>query len=197
MQAGNDRDEEDDMTEAEMTAKFASLKEDGTRLFRFGEYEEAAQLFQEAQSVCQQLGDQKGEAEMLNNLGAVRTQEERYNEAAEAFQQARSLFESLEDKDGLAQTLGNLGTMYRYQGDNDTAVEHLKRAIDLFHEEGDRGKEAATLSLISRIRLGQMRWLEALHFYDLSLACVEPPGIKERVLRWLLQIPFSMLSRPQ
>lgn len=185
------------MTEDEMMAKVASLKEEGTKLFRFGEYEEAAGLFLEAQSTYQRLGDQKGEAEMLNNVGAVRTQEERYDEAAEAFQQARSLFESLEDKDGLAQTLGNLGTMYRYQGDNDTAVEQLRQAIDLFHEGGDRGKEAATLRLISRIRLGQLRWLEALHFYDLSLACVEPPGMKERALRWLLQIPFSMLSRPQ
>jgi len=185
------------MTEDEMTAKGASLKEQGTKLFRFGEYEEAAALFQEAQSIYQELGDRKGQAEMLNNLGAVRTQEERYDAAAEAFEEARSVFESLEDSNGLAQTLGNLGSMYRYQGDNDAAVEHLKRAIDLFHEVGDREKEAATLRLVSRIRLGQLRWLEALHFYDLSLACVEPPGLKERALRWLLQVPFNMLSRPQ
>jgi hypothetical protein len=76
-------------------------------------------------------------------------------------------------------------------------VEHLKRAVDLFAEAGDREKEAATLRLISRIRLGQAKWLEALHFYDLSLACVEPPGIKQRTLRRLIQIPFGMLSRPQ
>jgi tetratricopeptide (TPR) repeat protein len=107
------------------------------------------------------------------------------------------MFESLEDKDGVAQTLGNMGTMYRYQGDNEAAVEHLKRAVDLFAEAGDREKEAATLRLISRIRLGQAKWLEALHFYDLSLACVEPPGIKQRTLRRLIQIPFGMLSRPQ
>ena len=183
------------MTQDDKTAKVASLKEEGTKLFRFGEYEEAADLFQEAHSIYEELGDQKGQAEMLNNLGAVRTQEERYDAAAEAFEEARSVFESLEDNNGLAQTLGNLGTMYRYQGDNDTAVEHLKRAIDLLHEVGDREKEAATLALISRIRLGQLRWLEALHFYDLSLACVDPPGLKERTLRWLLQIPFSILSR--
>jgi tetratricopeptide (TPR) repeat protein len=183
------------MTQDDKTAKVASLKEEGTKLFRFGEYEEAADLFQEAHSIYEKLGDRKGQAEMLNNLGAVRTQEERYDAAAEAFEEARSVFESLEDNNGLAQTLGNLGTMYRYQGDNDTAVEHLKRAIDLLHEVGDREKEAATLALISRIRLGQLRWLEALHFYDLSLACVDPPGLKERTLRWLLQIPFSILSR--
>jgi tetratricopeptide (TPR) repeat protein len=113
------------------------------------------------------------------------------------FAQAKSTFESLEDKEGQAQTLGNLGTMYRYQGDNGAALDHLKQAIDLFHEAGDREKEAATLRLASRINLGQAQWFEALHFYDLSLACAESQGIKERILRRLLQIPFGLLSRPQ
>jgi len=173
-----------------------SLKEQGVRMFRLGEYEEAAENFQKARELYQKLGDQKGQAEMLNNLGAVLTQEERWSEAAEAFEKAGQIFQALEDTDGRAQTLGNLGTMYRHQGENETAVIHLKQAIDLFHEAGDPQNEGATLRLISRIRLGQARWLEALHFYDLSLACVQPPGVKERLLRRLLQIPFSMLSRP-
>lgn len=172
-----------------------SLKEQGIRMFRLGEYEEAAETFQKARESYQKLGDQKGQAEMLNNLGAVYTQEERWSEAAEAFEKAQQIFEALDDTGGRALTLGNLGSMYRHQGDHETAVTHLKQAIDLFHQAGDPQKEAATLRLVSRIRLGQARWLEALHFYDLSLACVQPAGLKERVLRRLLQIPFSILSR--
>ena len=185
------------MTQDQRSVEANSLKEEGIKVFRYGEYEEAAQLFQKAYALYEELGDQKGQAEMLNNVGAVRTQQERWDDAAQAFAQAKPMFESLEDKDGEAQTLGNMGTMYRYQGDNEAAVEHLKRAVDLFAEAADREKEAATLRLISRIRLGQAKWLEALHFYDLSLACVEPPGIKQRALRRLIQIPFGMLSRPQ
>jgi tetratricopeptide (TPR) repeat protein len=166
-------------------------------MFRFGEYEEATQLFQNAYTLYEEIGDERGRAEMLNNLGAVHTQEEQWDKASQAFNDAMAAFESLEDLDGQAQTLGNLGTMYRHQGDTEAAVQHLKQASDLFHETGDRDKEAATLRLLSRIRLGQARWLEALHFYDLGLACVEPPGIKERLLRRLLQIPYSILSRPQ
>ncbi|MDH4208700.1 MAG: tetratricopeptide repeat protein, partial [Anaerolineae bacterium] len=113
-----------------------------------------------------------------------------------AFENALEIFQVLDDLDGRAQTLGNLGNMFRHQGDRETAVTHLKQAVDLFHQAGDPQKEAATLRLISRIRMGQARWFEALHFYDLSLACVQPPGLKERVLRRLIQVPFSMLSRP-
>jgi len=179
------------------SAEANSLKEQGIRMFRFGEYEEATEIFQDAYALYEELGDDRGRAEMLNNLGAVHTQEEQWDKATQAFNDAMAAFESLEDLDGQAQTLGNLGTMYRYRGDTEAAVQHLKQAADLFHETGDRGKEAATLRLLSRIRLGQARWLEALHFYDLGLACAQPPGIKERLLRRLLQVPFSMLSRPQ
>jgi tetratricopeptide (TPR) repeat protein len=183
--------------EQDKSAEVNSLKEQGIRMFRFGEYEEATELFQSAYALYQELGDDRGRAEMLNNLGAVHTQEERWDKATEAFNEAMAAFKSLEDLNGQGQTLGNLGTMYRYRGDSEAAVQHLKQAADLFHETADREKEAATLRLLSRIRLGQARWLEALHFYDLALACAQPPGIKERVLRRLLQIPFSMLSRPQ
>jgi tetratricopeptide (TPR) repeat protein len=190
-------EEEIGMTENPRSVEANSLKDEGIKLFRYGEYDEAAELFQKAQTLYEELGDVKGQAEMLNNVGAVRTQQERWDDAAEAFAQARSTFERLEDTDGQAQTLGNMGTMYRNQGDNEAAVEHLKQAVDLFAEAADRDKQAATLRLISRIRLGQAKWLEALHFYDLSLACVEPPRIKQRTLRRLIQVPFGLLSRPQ
>ena len=185
------------MTQDPKSVEANSLKEEGIKVFRFGEYEEAAQLFEKAHALYAGLSDGKGQAEMLNNLGAVRTQQERWDDAAQAFAQAKSMFAGLGDKDGEAQALGNMGTMYRNQGDNEAAVEHLKRAVDLFAEAADRQKEAATLRLISQIRLRQAKWLEALHFYDLSLACVEPPGVKQRALRRLIQIPFGLLTRPQ
>jgi len=187
----------DSMAEEDKAVKAEDLKEEGIRLFRFGDYDEAAELFDEAHSLYVELGDAKGQAEMLNNLGAIHTQEGRWNEAAESFNQAKEIFDSLGDKDGQAQTVGNLGTMYRHQGDKENAVDHLRSAADLFHEAGERSKEAATLRVMSRIRLGQARWFEALHFYDLSLACVQPPGAKERILRRLIQIPLNMLTGPQ
>ncbi len=185
------------MDREEKSTKAGSLKEQGIRLFRFGEYEEAAEVFEEAYALYVELDDQRGQGEMLNNLGAIHTQEGRWDEASEALGKARSIFESLEDKKGEAQTVGNLGTMYRHRGDKEKAVEDLKAAADLFHEAGEQTMEAATLRVISRVRLGQARWFEALHFYDLSLAAVEPPGVKERTLRRLVQIPLNLLTRTQ
>ncbi len=185
------------MGDESKSAKAESLKQEGIQFFRFGDYEEAAACFDEAHALYVELDDLKGQGEMLNNLGAIHTQEGRWQEAAQTFNKAQMIFESMGDKDGQAVSLGNLGDMYRHQGDNETSIEYLKAAADLFHETGAQKKEAATLRVISRIRLGQARWLEALHFYDLSLACIKPPGLKERILRRLMQIPLNLLARTQ
>jgi tetratricopeptide (TPR) repeat protein len=184
------------MGDESKSAKAESLKEEGIKLFRFGEYEEAASSFSEAHALYVELDNARGQGEMLNNLGAIHTQQGEWEQAVDAFSKSRMVFEALDDTDGLAQTLGNLGTMYRHQGDAEKSVEYLKEAANLFQETGDSEKQASTLRVISRIRLGQARWFEALHFYDLSLTCIEPPGLKERILRRVVQIPLNILTRP-
>ena len=131
---------------------------------------------------------------MLNNLGVLHLHFQRWAEAQKAFERANEKFISLEDNLGQAQALGNLGELFRKQGQREEAVDSLKEAASLLREAGEREKEAKTLELISRIRLEQRRWLEALHFYDLSLAA-HSEGLKRTILRPLVKIPLSLLSR--
>jgi len=171
-----------------------SLKEEGLRLYRQGDYEVASSLFIEAESLFAEAGDLRGQGEMLNNLGVLHLQAQRWEEARKAFERAKEKFISAEDKVGLAQTLGNLGELFRRRGQREEAVGSLKEAANLLQEVGEREKEAKTLELISRIRLEERRWLEALHFYDLSLAA-HSGGLKGTILRPLVKIPLSLLYR--
>jgi tetratricopeptide (TPR) repeat protein len=171
-----------------------SLKEEGLRLYRQGDYEAACSLFMEAESLFAEAGDLRGQGETLNNLGVLYLRAQRCAEAQEAFERAKEKFISAEDKIGLAQTLGNLGELFRRRGQREEAVDSLKEAANLLRELGEREKEAKTLELICRIRLEERRWLEALHFYDLSLAA-HPGGLKGTILRPLIKIPLSLLSR--
>ncbi len=171
-----------------------SLKEEGLHLYRLGDCEAAASLFLEAEGVFAEAGDLRGQGEMLNNLGVLYVRARRWAEAQKAFEKAKGRFVSAEDNLGRAQTLGNLGDLFRRRGLEEEAVDSLKEAANLLREVGEREKEAKTLELISRIRLEQRRWLEALHFYDLSLAA-HSGGIKGTILRPLVKIPLSLLSR--
>lgn len=171
-----------------------SLKEEGLRLYRLGDYEVALSLFMEAEGLFAEAGDLRGQGESLNNLGVIHLQAQRWAEAQEAFERAKEKFISAEDNLGRAQTLGNLGELFRRRGQREEAVGSLKEAANLLREVGQGEKEAKTLELICRIRLEERRWLEALHFYDLSLAA-HSKGLKRAVLRPLVKIPLSLLFR--
>lgn len=171
-----------------------SLKEEGLRLYRTGDHEAAASLFQEAEELFAEAGDLRGQGEMLSNLGVLHLLAQRWAEAQEAFERAKEKFISAEDDLGRAQTLGNLGELFHRQGQREEAVDSLKEAANLLREAGEREREAKTLELISRIRLEERRWLEALHFYDLSLAA-HSRGIKGTILRPLINIALSLLYR--
>lgn len=171
-----------------------SLKEEGLRLHRLGDYEAASSIFKEAEGLFAEAGDLRGQGETLNNLGVLHLQAQRWAEAQKAFERAKEKFVSLEDNLGRAQTLGNLGELFRRRGQREKAVDSLREATNLLREAGEREKEAKTLELISRIRLEQRRWFEALHFYDLSLAA-HSGGLKRTILRPLVKIPLSLLYR--
>jgi len=171
-----------------------SLKEEGLRLYRQGDYEAAASVFMEAESLFAEAGDLRGQGESLNNLGVLHLRAQRWEEAEKAFEGAKERFISAEDKIGLAQAFGNLGELFRRRGQREEAVDSLKEAANLLREAGEQEKAAKTLELICRIRLEERRWLEALHFYDLSLAA-HSGGIKRTILRPLVKIPLSLLSR--
>jgi len=57
------------MASEDQVAKAESLKEEGIKLFRFGEYDTAASCFDEAHALYVEADSTRGQAEMLNNRG--------------------------------------------------------------------------------------------------------------------------------
>lgn len=140
------------------------------------------------------VGELRAQGEAMNDLGVARLRLRQWDGADSAFRRAEGIFRGIGDEAGQARALGNRGELYRRKGRPEEAVGALKSAADLLLHAGEDDDGARTLLRIARIRLGQARWFEFLHFYDLSLACVEHPGVKERILRWLIRIPMGLLS---
>lgn len=172
-----------------------AAKERGISLFRQGDHSGAAASFEEAQRLFASQGDRRNEGEMLNNLAVIHIQGRDWQKSEDTLRQAVVVFEALGDRSNWAQALGNLGELHRRRGKSEEAVSTLKEAAGLLHESGERDKESRTWQLISGIRLGQGRWLEALHFYDLALGALEWPSLGRRLLRKLIQIPLGMMAR--
>jgi tetratricopeptide (TPR) repeat protein len=100
-----------------------SLKEAGTKLYRDGQYEEAAAKFAEAQQAFVAADDRLSAAEAANNRGVCWRQAAKWDEATAALDEARGLFQALNDLKGEGQVVGNMAALAESQGQKDRAVE--------------------------------------------------------------------------
>ena len=177
-----------------MTAKADTLKDDGLRLYREGDYVEAAAQFEAARRLYADLGDRGLAGEMLNNMGLCYRALKQWAAAGRALEEALAEFREAGDRGREAQTLGNLGALAESRGDRERAAELYEQAVAIFDEVGDTENRAYTLKSLSALQLKQGRHLEALATMDSSLADAPRLSVGQRVLRRLIQWPMRLLA---
>jgi class 3 adenylate cyclase/tetratricopeptide (TPR) repeat protein len=106
-----------------------------------------------AVQAARQLGDRPGQANALNNLGAVRQLTGDYPGAGRALAEALGLYRDLGDRVGQANALNNLGTVRRLTGDYPGAAQAQQESLGLSRELGDRVGQANALSNLGTVRV--------------------------------------------
>lgn len=79
-----------------------------------------------------QLGQTRGEADVLCQLGAVRRLTGDYQEAVANLVKALELYEEVDDDLGQADSLQNLGTVQQLTGEYRSATVSLARALEIY-----------------------------------------------------------------
>jgi tetratricopeptide (TPR) repeat protein/transcriptional regulator with XRE-family HTH domain len=130
-----------------LTAGLAGL------LRRDGPWADAVTRHTAAIQAARQLGDQPGQADALNDLGAVRRLTDDYPAAAQDFEQALGIYRDLGDRRGQANALHNLGIVQWHTGDYLAAAQGLEQALTVYRDLGDRLGQANALR-----DLGVVRW---------------------------------------
>ena len=80
---------------------------------RTGEYPAAAQALEQALGICRDIGDRRGQANALRELGVVRRLTGEYPAAAQALEQALGICRDIGDRGGEAEALNERGTLHR------------------------------------------------------------------------------------
>lgn len=168
------------------------LKEEGLRLFRQGQHEEALAKFEAAASSYAETGDEESRGEVLNNIGVIQRMRRNWSAAEEAFHEAITVFDGAGDDGRRAQALGNLGDLYAFQGQREEAARHYSDGAELLANSGDYEKQAQLLRALSLLRLRQRRILESLVLMEQSLD-VRPrlnpfQGLFHALLRFMLRL---------
>lgn len=149
------------------TEEAKRLYDQGIDDYRAGEYEDALDALMRARNLYAQAGNRKGEAEALNDAGAVCIQIEEWGQAKGYFDEALAIREDLDDLSGQGITLGNMGMMYEHQKESELAIEAYERAIALFQETGEQGNKKAIVNQMSKLKLKKGKVLDAVTEYEL------------------------------
>lgn len=120
--------------------------QEGRDHFEARRLQEAQQAWEAALNHYRTVGNRKGEASSLNNLGLVQELLGNYSQAIAFYEQALTLKRSLGDRAGEASTLGNLGLVYDSLGQIFQAIEAYEQQLAIARDIGDQRVEAMALN---------------------------------------------------
>src|SRR5262245_60355077 len=131
--------------------------------------QKALETYNEALPLSRALGDRRGEALILNNIGLAYDLLGEKQKALEKLNEALPLRRAVGDRRGEAYTLNNIGLVYGSLGEAQKALEKFNEALLLRRVVGDRSGEASTLKGIGEVyrSLGEMQ--KALEIYNEAL----------------------------
>ena len=109
-----------------------------------GDYVEVRRLFGQSLTICERLGDQRGQATTLHQLGNNAYLQGDYVEARRLYEQSLAIKEQLGDQDGRAMTLYGLGIIAQQQGNYVEARRLYEQGLTIFERLGDQNGQATT-----------------------------------------------------
>ncbi|MEM9246908.1 MAG: tetratricopeptide repeat protein, partial [Cyanobacteria bacterium P01_F01_bin.153] len=130
----------------------------------------------QALEIQESIGDRRGEATSLRNLGALDRRQGFYRRAIGRQRRALKISRALGDRRGEAGALDALGRLHRILGQFDQAIEFHSQALALDRELGDRQGESSALTNLGNAHFKQGDADQALTFYQQSLTLDRETG---------------------
>jgi predicted ATPase len=163
----------------ETDSLFAGVLDRASLLARYqSDYGHAAEVAERSLIVSRELGDGKGIADSLANLGFVHLSQEDYHKAAEFYEEALGINRTLENFQGTADALSHLGLITFYQGDYQTARQFDVESLSIWRDLGDQQGIAWATHRLGNALLHQGGRAEAQALFEESLRLSELIGYK-------------------
>ncbi len=162
------------------------LQEQGVKLFRQKEYEEAARTFQQAQEAYEAESKPDMAAEMLTNLGLVHRALGENQQALDVMQQALHTFQQTEDALRAAKVLGNMGGVYVALGDREQAYTCYRQAADVFQELGEKKLHGETLLAMADLQVREGKIGTGAATYEVGLSELDKLSPSQKILKGLI-----------
>ena len=161
-----------------VAAKIKAYNLMGVANYLRSDYPKALDYFQRSLKIKEDIGDKKGSASIINNIGNIYRLQGDYSKALDYYQRSLKIKEEFGDKKGISITIGNIGLIYQDQGDYPKALEYYQRSLKIEEENEDKTFSASSINSIGSIYQDQGDYSKALEYYQHSLKIREEIGDK-------------------
>ncbi|HEY8285561.1 MAG TPA: DUF6788 family protein [Chloroflexota bacterium] len=142
----------------------------GSLAYYQGDYAEALAHYEQALALYRALGNTRGVAALLGNVGLVVKEQGDYDQAARLYEDSLATYRDLEDTRGMANALNNLGIVAGDQGDYGRATALHEESLALKRTLGDSRGIVTSLNNLGAIAIDQGDYARAKVLHEESLA---------------------------
>ncbi|HLP61337.1 MAG TPA: tetratricopeptide repeat protein, partial [Candidatus Deferrimicrobium sp.] len=154
----------------------------------FGDYDTALIQYQKALEIVEKIGDIKGAASNLHNMGIIYQEKGDYGAALMQYQRSLETFEKSGDTKGVAAGLHEIGLIYQCKGDYDMALTQYKKSLEMHEKIGHSKGVSQNLHQIAMIYQETGDYDASLTQYRKSIEIKEKIGDIKGVAKSLHQI---------
>lgn len=157
------------LKEEKTSTKLELMHLRGWILVKIGEYDEAEEIFVQAQELANELDDEGYIAKIKNDLGAMAVYKGEYTKAIDRLNDAVKIRKKREELTELGKIYNNLGLVYRKKGQLNKALDYLDQSFEIRKKRNDRYHMATILTNMGLVYTNQGRLDKALKTHRESL----------------------------
>ena len=144
-------------------------------------YLQAVNYFERSLKIREEIGDKKGIAASLYNIGNIYLRKENFPQALEYHQRSLKIEKEIDNIEGVASSLGTIGLIYSEQDNYPKALDYYERSLKIQEEIGDKEGIAVSLGNIGFNYKKQGKYSKAMDYYLKSLKIREEIGYKQGI----------------
>jgi predicted ATPase/DNA-binding CsgD family transcriptional regulator len=171
--------------EGPAAARAVALNAAGSLAYHAGQYTRAVTFHEQALELRRALGDRRGMAASLHNLGITALNLKDPDRAEVLCVESRALWREVGDDRGVAISLNSSAILARNRGDHEQARAHYDESLAIFRRLGDTWGMGLVLNNLARVARDVEDWAQVAAFSDESMALFQALGDR-RGVAWVL-----------
>ena len=168
-------------------SEIQKLSENGKQAFEAGEYESAADLFENAAQGYAFLNDPVNAAELKNNKSVALLKMGKAQEALDAVLGTQEIFAKAGDLKRQGMAVGNQAAALEALNRYDEAYSAYEESAGIFAEAGEGDLRAMVLKAAAGIKFKRGKVSESAFKMIGSLEAKDKPSVFERILKFILR----------